>query len=139
MPISLYALGLGEMKVQSSLDQPFSAEIELIDVGADPIASIKVNLADPEQFEQIGLERTAVLSLLRFQVERNPKGTPVVKVSSTERMTEPYMENCRRFNLAKRSIIQGLYSIIRPARISIGNYHRSKQASLLQEEIHKLQ
>ncbi|HAU0514253.1 TPA: pilus assembly protein FimV, partial [Legionella pneumophila] len=92
MPISLYALGLGEMKVQSSLDQPFSAEIELIDVGADPIASIKVSLADPEQFEQIGLERTAVLSLLRFQVERNPKGTPVVKVSSTERMTEPYME-----------------------------------------------
>lgn len=51
MPISLYALGLGEMKVQSSLDQPFSAEIELIDVGADPLASIKVNLADPEQFE----------------------------------------------------------------------------------------
>ncbi|HAT1972105.1 FimV/HubP family polar landmark protein [Legionella pneumophila serogroup 1] len=92
MPISLYALGLGEMKVQSSLDQPFSAEIELIDVGADPLASIKVNLADPEQFEQIGLERAAVLSLLRFQVERNPKGIPVVKVSSTERMTEPYME-----------------------------------------------
>ncbi|HHW3766761.1 TPA: type IV pilus assembly protein FimV [Legionella pneumophila] len=139
MPISLYALGLGEMKVQSSLDQPFSAEIELIDVGADPLASIKVSLADPEQFEQIGLERTAVLSLLRFQVERNPKGAPVVKVSSTERMTEPYMEIVVDLTWPKGQLYKAYTVLFRSARISIGNYHRSKQASLLQEKIRKLQ
>ncbi|WP_052117635.1 type IV pilus assembly protein FimV [Legionella norrlandica] len=92
MPMSLYGLGLGEMRVQSSLDQPFSAEIELIDVGNDPLAGIKASLADPEQFELVGLERATVLTFLKFQVEKNTKGEPVIKVISTERMTEPYME-----------------------------------------------
>lgn len=92
MPMSLYALGLGEMTVESSLDQPFLAEIELIDVGNIPLTSIRVGLADPENFEQIGIERTAVLSLLNFKIEKNSRGKLVIKVHSLERMTEPYME-----------------------------------------------
>ncbi|MGX6641661.1 FimV/HubP family polar landmark protein [Legionella pneumophila] len=141
MPISLYALGLGEMKVQSSLDQPFSAEIELIDVGADPVASIKVSLADPEQFEQIGLERTAVLSLLRFQVERNPKGTPVVKVSSTERMTEPYMEIVVDLTWPKGQLYKAYTVLLDPPGYQLGIttaqsrpvYYKKKSASYSNE------
>ncbi|MFO3655191.1 FimV/HubP family polar landmark protein [Legionella pneumophila serogroup 1] len=141
MPISLYALGLGEMKVQSSLDQPFSAEIELIDVGADPLASIKVNLADPEQFEQIGLERAAVLSLLRFQVERNPKGIPVVKVSSTERMTEPYMEIVVDLTWPKGQLYKAYTVLLDPPGYQLGIttaqsrpvYYKKKSASYSNE------
>lgn len=90
--MSLNAIGLGEMAIESSLDQPFSAEIELIDVGSAPLVGIKVRVADPENFEQIGLERLAVLSLLNFRIEKNAKGKIVIKVQSMERMTEPYME-----------------------------------------------
>ncbi|KTD59241.1 FimV/HubP family polar landmark protein [Legionella shakespearei] len=92
MPMSLYALGLGEMTVKSSLNQPFLAEIELIDVRSTPIPGIKVGIADPENFEQIGMDRAAVLSLLNFKIEKNEKGKFVIKVQSVERMTEPYME-----------------------------------------------
>jgi pilus assembly protein FimV len=92
MPMSLYALGLGEMTVKSSLNQPFLAEIELIDAKSTAIPGIKVGIADPENFEQIGLDRAAVLSLLNFKIEKNEQGKFVIKVQSTERMTEPYME-----------------------------------------------
>lgn len=92
MPMSLYALGLGEMTVKSSLNQPFLAEIELIDVKSTPIPGIKVGIADPDNFEQIGMERTAVLSLLNFKIEKNEQGKFIIKVQSLERMTEPYME-----------------------------------------------
>ncbi len=91
-PVSLNAIGLGVMTVKSSLDQPFLAEIELIDVGSVPLAGIKVGVADPENFHQIGLERVAALSLLNFKIDKNAKGKLVIKIHSTERMTEPYME-----------------------------------------------
>jgi pilus assembly protein FimV len=92
MPLSLYGLGLGEMVVKSSLDQPFFAEIELVDVGSNSLSTIKVNVADPQQFEEIGLQRAAVLSLLNFKIGKNSQGKPVIIIKSDERMTEPYME-----------------------------------------------
>lgn len=92
MPMSLYGLGLGEMTVKSSLDQPFLAEIELIDVGTAPLTGIRVGVADPENFAQIGMDRAAVLSLLHFKIEKNEQGKFIVRVQSVERMTEPYME-----------------------------------------------
>jgi pilus assembly protein FimV len=92
VPMTVYGLGLGPMTVKSSLDQPFLAEIELVDVGSVSLKDIKVNVADPENFEQIGLERAAVLSLLSFKIEHNEAGKEVVKVESTERMSDPYIE-----------------------------------------------
>lgn len=92
LPMSLYALGLGNLKVESSLDQPFKAEIELIDIGSASLATIKVGLADPENFERVGIERALVLDLLHFKIEKNAQGQFVIKIESLERMTEPYME-----------------------------------------------
>ncbi len=90
--MSLHAIGLGNMTVKSALDQPFSAEIELIDVGSTPLPGIRVGIADPENFDEIGIERTAVLSLLNFRIEKNKLGKYIIIVQSTERMTEPYIE-----------------------------------------------
>ncbi|WP_058479672.1 FimV/HubP family polar landmark protein [Legionella waltersii] len=92
MPFSLYGLGLGEMVVKSSLDQPFLAEIELVDVGGNSLSTIKVSVADPQQFEEIGLQRAAILSLLNFKIGKNSQGKSVIIIKSDERMTEPYME-----------------------------------------------
>ncbi len=91
-PITFNAIGLGEMTVKSSLDQPFLAEIELLDVGRAPIVGIKVGVAEPDNFQQLGLERVAVLSLLHFKIEKNSKGKFVIKVQSQERISEPYIE-----------------------------------------------
>ena len=90
--MSLYAIGLGNMTVKSALDQPFSAEIELIDVGSTPLPGIRVGLADPENFDEVGIERTAILSLLSFRIEKNAQGKYIILVQSQERMTEPYIE-----------------------------------------------
>lgn len=92
LPMSLYGLGLGEMKVDSSLDQPFIAEIELMDVSSDLLSEVKVGLADPENFARVGIERIAILDLLNFTVTKNANGKYVIKIVSQERMTEPYME-----------------------------------------------
>lgn len=92
IPVPLYALGLGEMKVLSSLDQPFDAEIQLIDMPDVPLTSIKVNLADPDNFKRNGVEYTPVLSLLDFRIFRAKSGKIIIRVHSTERIVEPYFQ-----------------------------------------------
>ncbi|RUR09331.1 FimV/HubP family polar landmark protein [Legionella sp. km772] len=89
---SIYGLGLGKMTVKSALDQPFLAEIEIVDVKSVALKDVRVGVADPANFEEIGLERAAVLSLLSFKIEKNEQGKEIIKVESTERMSEPYME-----------------------------------------------
>ncbi|WP_412754053.1 FimV/HubP family polar landmark protein, partial [Legionella londiniensis] len=91
-PILAYALGLGDMTVHSYLNQPFDAEIKLIDAGNIPLSQVKANLASVEDFERIGLERAYVLDLLTFHIEKNDTGQPVIRIRSIERITEPYME-----------------------------------------------
>jgi pilus assembly protein FimV len=91
-PMCAFGLGLGQMTVKSALDQPFLAEIEIVDLGNVALKNVKVNVAGPENFAQIGIERAAILSLLTFQIEKNEQGKEVVIVKSIERMSEPYME-----------------------------------------------
>ena len=89
--MTLYSLGLGQMTLKSALDQPFLAEIELIDVGGMALTDIKVSLASPESFEQVGIPLEAAVYQLNFVVEKNKAGKAIVKVTSTEHILDPYI------------------------------------------------
>ena len=52
-PATLYALGLGEIRPHSALNQPFDAEIELISPTADELAGLKVGLASPDMYHAL--------------------------------------------------------------------------------------
>ncbi len=88
----LFSMGLGDISVRSYLDQPFHADIELIDVGHTPLNEIKVTLASAEDFVRVGLERAFALNLLSFQVKKDKHGKPIVDITSSERISEPYMQ-----------------------------------------------
>lgn len=80
------------MKVLSSLDQPFEAEIALIDVGDIPLSGIKANLADADDYERAGLERSFSLNTLTFVVETNRNGQPIIHMRSVERISDPFLQ-----------------------------------------------
>ena len=92
LPVSVHALGLGEIKVKSALDQPFLAEIDLIDVQSAPMTSIRVGLANQKTFEHLGIIPADALSLLSFDVKKNERGRFVVRIYSTERISDPYIQ-----------------------------------------------
>ncbi len=85
------ALGLGEVEIQSFLNEPLDAEIGLRQTeGVDP-DNIIVELASPQSFERLGLRRDFFLTNLRFNVERAPNGQLVVNVTSRQPVREPYL------------------------------------------------
>ncbi|HEY4367248.1 MAG TPA: FimV/HubP family polar landmark protein [Steroidobacteraceae bacterium] len=90
-PATLYALGLGEIHLNSALNQPFDAEIELIAPTREELAELKVGLASNELFTRYGLDRPAFLSNFEFLVSRNREGQVSIKVTSNRSVTEPFV------------------------------------------------
>lgn len=86
------ALGLGGITISSSLNQPFDAEIELIDVGALSLAEIKASLASVAEYERIGLDQSFISNKLTFVVERNQQNKPVIKIRSSARISDPFIQ-----------------------------------------------
>jgi len=85
------ALGLGEIELQSYLNEPMDAEIVLPQSqGVDP-GDVFVNIAPERAYQRLGLERNQFLGKLRFDVTTRANGSLVVNVSSREPLREPYL------------------------------------------------
>jgi len=90
--VDAHALGLGGIRVQSALNQPFVGEIDLLDVRPDELDTVKVQIARSEEFSRVGAERYNYLTKLRFSPQISPRGNTVIRVSSREPVREPYMD-----------------------------------------------
>jgi len=87
----VHALGLGEATVQSSLNQPLTAEIELVSVGELGLDEILPGLATREEFLRAKVDRVYFLSDLRFEVIENKKGNLAVVLTTTKPVREPFL------------------------------------------------
>lgn len=90
VPSAVMALGMGEIQLNSSLNQPFDAEIELLSVTSSEAGSLKATLASHETFTRLGIDRPAVLMFLKFSVEQRDSRY-FIKLKSTEPIREPYL------------------------------------------------
>ena len=91
LPQAAAALGLGELKKHSELNQPFHATIDLVDANAEELDTLRVKLADAERFRRAGIERPNVLSQLRFEVVETGSGPDHIKITSQAPIQEPYL------------------------------------------------
>lgn len=84
------ALGLGEITLHSALNQPFEAEIELLEVGDLGAQDLRVGLASSDVFNRSGVERFYFLNDLRFTpLLRGSRS--VIRVVSSRPVREPYL------------------------------------------------
>jgi pilus assembly protein FimV len=89
-PSALYALGLGEIRLNSALNQPFDADIELVSATSEDLGALRAALASGETFERYGLDKPSFLSDFTFRVARSG-GRDVLKVTSPRPVTEPFV------------------------------------------------
>ncbi len=89
-PSALYALGLGEIRLNSALNQPFDAEIELVSATSDDLSALTAALAPSDTFQRYGLDKPAFLSDFSFRVTRSG-GRDVLKITSPRPVTEPFV------------------------------------------------
>ncbi|RKT47253.1 FimV/HubP family polar landmark protein [Thiocapsa rosea] len=87
-----FALGLGGLRTDSALNQPFVGEIDLFDVKSDELDTVKASLAGPDAFAKSGIERYHFLTGLAFKPEVSARGGAVIRVTSREPIREPFMD-----------------------------------------------
>lgn len=76
----LHALELGELTAISKVNEPFKAEIQLLDVNSLTPKDIIVQLGTESEFLQAGIAPDQVLSRLKFQTRKKSDGGFVVDV-----------------------------------------------------------
>jgi len=89
---SAYAVGLGEITVNSSLNEPLAGNIEIINAGDLQDNQFLVSLASAEAFERAGVSRDFFLSRLQFSISRDSGNQRTIKIVSDQPVVEPYLD-----------------------------------------------
>jgi len=113
-PVSAGALGIGDIRLRSNLNQPLSAEIPLVTSGSDSLEEIKISLAPPEAFARAGIERQYFLSKLKFQATRKADGSYIIQVTSQEPITEPFLNFLLEVNWPQGHLLREFTALIDP-------------------------
>lgn len=87
-----HALGLGELSVKSTLNQPLLAEIELTDAKGINASQLVPSLGTTADLAQAGVTRRAFLSDLTFTPVINPGGKSVLRITSSKPVRDPYVK-----------------------------------------------
>jgi len=113
-PSSSWALGLGEIHLKSALNEPMSAEIDLIAAGPDELAALRASLASRDAFTRYGIDRPPFLSSLTFKVGKNKEGRDVLLVSSSEAIPEPFVTFLVEVNWARGRLMREYTVLLDP-------------------------
>src|SRR5256885_2110799 len=101
LPSAAFALGFGDIRLLSPLNAPLDAEIELVDVTPEEMQSLQAQIASRETFAKYGLEWPVFLSSVQVRAVHTPDGKEVIKLKSTDSITEPFITLLIEVNWAR--------------------------------------
>jgi pilus assembly protein FimV len=91
VPSAAFALGLGDIRLLSPLDQPLKAQIELLDITPDALQNLQVQLASQDTFARYGLNWPQFLGSVHVKAVRAADGREVIELSSDQPVTDPVL------------------------------------------------
>ena len=91
LPGISFALGLGDVRLNSPLNAPLDAEIELVNATAEDLATLEAQLASKETFARYGLDWPQFMSGITVTRDRSASGAHVLRIRSIETVTEPFL------------------------------------------------
>jgi pilus assembly protein FimV len=113
-PSLSWALGLGEIHLNSSLNEPMNAEIDLIAAAPEELTALRATLAAKDAFTRYGIERPPFLSTLTFKVGKSKEGRDVLLVRSTESIPEPFVTFLVEVNWARGRLMREYTVLLDP-------------------------
>ncbi len=90
IPASAFALGIGNISMNSALDQYLEAEISIQSASPEDLEDLKITMASEEMFAQYGIERPHFLEKIQFEVVQD-NGKAYVRLTSIEPVREPFL------------------------------------------------
>jgi pilus assembly protein FimV len=88
---SALAIGVGEILVDSYVNEPLSVEIAILDPNDLSESEVIASLASLADFERLGIERHYSLGALVFETDMNGRGSSAIRVTTEKPIREPYL------------------------------------------------
>jgi pilus assembly protein FimV len=111
---SSWALGLGEIHLNSALNEPLNADIDLIAASPDELAALRATLAPREAFTRYGIDRPQFLSTITFKVGKTKDGRDVLQARSSEAIPEPFVTFLVEVNWARGRLMREYTVLLDP-------------------------
>ncbi|MFI3186900.1 MAG: FimV/HubP family polar landmark protein [Methylococcaceae bacterium] len=115
-PASGHALGIGEIKLHSALNQNLDAEISLT-LSGESASDIKVKFAPPEKFNEAGVSWTYFLSKIKFETITQANGSAVIKLTSNEALKEPFLDFLLEVSWPKGNLYREFTVLVDPPAV----------------------
>ena len=113
-PSSAWALGLGEIHLNSALNEPMNAEIDLVAATPDELTALRATLADKDAFSRYGIDRPPFLSTLTFKVGKGKDGRDALLVRSSDAIPEPFVTFLVDVNWARGHLMREYTVLLDP-------------------------
>lgn len=107
------ALGLGDITLHSALNQPFSADIALVDATGLAESDLSVSLATADEFGRAGVERVFFLNNLKFTPILRGNRT-LIRVTSSKPVNEPFLNFLVQLNQPNGRLLREYTVLIDP-------------------------
>lgn len=90
LPGSAYTLGLGDIELNSALNQELDAKITVLSAQPEDAEQLIIKLASREAFARAGIDRPFLLQQLKFKVVTK-NGVPFIQVRTKKPIREPFL------------------------------------------------
>jgi pilus assembly protein FimV len=114
LPSAAFALGMGDIRLLSPLNAPLDAEIELVDVAPDEINTVQAQVASRDTFARYGLDWPGFLAGVQVRTVRTGDGRAVIKLKSTEAISEPFITMLVEVNWLRGRLVREYTMLLDP-------------------------
>jgi len=111
LPGAVRALGLGDIRVESALNEPLTAQIDIVGATREELAILTANIANREIFQRYGADRPSFLSTASFKVGKDAQGRPVLNVRSADPFTDPLVSFLVELRWGRNEVVRE-YSLL---------------------------
>jgi pilus assembly protein FimV len=129
LPGGAGAVGLGEIRVASALNEPLTAQIDIVGATDEELVELRAVVASRETFDRYGAERPAFLSSTQFKVTKGQNGRPILAVHSDQPFTDPLVTLLVELSWGHGEVIREYSLLLNPA--GTADAHRASEVAAL--------
>ena len=127
-PSLSWAVGLGEIHLNSALNEPLNAEIALVSATPEELTSLRAVLASRDTFTRYGIDRPSFLSTIAFKVGKGKDGHDALLVRSNDAIPEPFVTFLVEVNWARGRLVREYTVLLDPPVYTPGESRASAPA-----------
>lgn len=113
-PGVVHALGLGNLRVNSALNESLNAEIDFTSISKRELKSLNVGLASRADFDGAGVEKLPYLAGIQFTLAKRLDGRSFLQLQTERPIREPFLHFLLQVEWAGGRLVREFTALIDP-------------------------